>query len=249
MSRRDDVSQLYKYPNYLARFESVLFWFDIIAGVIAVFGNAQVSALAIMVQIVVAVLYFISNAADDGYFWYRAEKARRKNNIENGLGTRLSEFETEEYYNNQVNPSIEKYALNSLESNYFSKNIAGKMILESCIKSVFAIIVLIIACRFVQDSELLLIVAQTALSSYVLLDMVMLIFYKVRLDNLFDEGYAIMISQRIKGKEKNASLLAYSVEYEAIKAHYKIRLDEKLFKNENKRLSAEWERILEHREQ
>ena len=242
MSRRDDVNQLYKYSNYLARFESVLFWLDIIAGVIAVFGNVQVSAFAIMIQIVVAVLYFVSNAADDGYFWYRAEKVRRKNNIENGLGTRLSEFETEEYYNNQ----IKKYALNSLESNYFSKNIAGKMILGSCIKSVFAIIVLIIACRFVQDSELLLIVAQTALSSYVLLDTVMLIFYKVRLDSLFDEGYAIMISQRIKGKGKNASLLAYSVEYEAIKAHYKIRLDEKSFKNENQRLSAEWERILEH---
>ena len=89
MSRRDDVNQLYKYSNYLARFESVLFWLDIIAGVIAVFGNVQVSAFAIMIQIVVAVLYFVSNAADDGYFWYRAEKVRRKNNIENGLGTRL----------------------------------------------------------------------------------------------------------------------------------------------------------------
>lgn len=176
MSRRDDVSKLYKIPNNLDTIEKVLFFIDLIAAVVALSSNPKVMSFAIVVQIVAAVFYFIISVIDDGYFWYEAEKARRKNSIENGYGTRLSELETDEYYNNQSKESLEKYALNALESNLFSKEIAGKMILMSCIKSAGAVAILMVACRLMTDSELLLIIAQTAFSSYILLDTVMLVF-------------------------------------------------------------------------
>ena len=247
MSRRDDVNRLYKVPGILDRIEIVLFIIDAVAAVVALSNKPTVVSVAIIIQIVSAVFYFLSSVIDDGYFWYEAEKARRKNSIENGLGTRLSELETEEYYNNQSKVSLEKYALNALESNMFSKEIAGKMILWSCIKSVVAIAVLVVACRFLPDSEFLLIIAQTVFSSYVLIDTVQLVFYKLRMENLYKEGYTALISPGIKGKSRNAVILAYSVEYEAIKAHYKIRLDEKIFKKNNDRLSEQWTQVLSHK--
>ncbi len=247
MSRRDDISRLYKTSSVLDRIEKVLFIIDAIAAIVALSNNHMVVSVAIIIQIVSAIFYFLSSVIDDGYFWYEAEKARRKNSIENGLGIRLSELETEEYYNNQSKTSLEKYALNVLESNMFSKEIAGRMILWSCIKSVIAIAILVVACRFLQDSEFLLIIAQTAFSSYVLIDTIMLVFYRLRMDNLYKEGYTALITPGIKGKSRNAVLLAYSVEYEAIKAHYKIRLDEKIFKKNNDKLSEEWVRVLSHK--
>ena len=130
----------------------------------------------------------------------------------------------------------------------FSKEIAGKMILRSCIKSVVAIAVLVVAaCRFLPDSEFLLIIAQTTFSSYVLIDTVQLVFYKLRMENLYKEGYTALITPGIKGKSRNAVLLAYAVEYEAIKAHYKIRLNEKIFKKNNDKLSEQWNQVLSHK--
>ena len=38
-------------------------------------------------------------------------------------------------------------------------------------------------------------------------------------------------------------LLADTVEYEAVKAHYKIRLSSKLFQNKNEELSRQWAEI------
>ena len=55
-----------------------------------------------------------------------------------------------------------------------------------------------------------------------------------------------MISPGIKGKGREAIFLAYAVEYEAIKAHYKIRLDGKIFKKDNDKLNEQWKRILSH---
>ncbi len=247
MSRKDDINRLYKAPGVLDIIEKVLFVIDVIAAILALYSNPTVVSVAIIIQIVSAFFYFLSSVIDDGYFWYEAEKARRKNSIENGLGTRLSELETEEYYNNQSKVSLEKYALNVLESNMFSKEIAGKMIFGSCIKSLVAISILVVSCRFLPDSEFLLIIAQTVFSSYVLIDTVQLVFYKLRMENLYKEGYMALITPAIKGKSKNAVLLAYSVEYEAIKAHYKIRLDEKIFKKNNDKLSEQWNKILLHK--
>lgn len=246
MSRRDNVNKLYRIPNNLDVTEHMLYIINLIAAIISLSSNQKVMGIAIIVQIVAAVFYFVISAIDDGYFWYEAEKARRRNSIENGLGTRLSELETKGYYNNQSKESLEKYALNTLESNLFSKEIAGKMIFLSCIKSAIAVVILIVACRFMTDSELLLIISQTAFSSYILLDTVMLVLYKLRMDGLYKEGYALLISPGVKERKKKAGLLAYSVEYEAIKAHYKIRISEKVFKKNNEILSNQWEQVLSH---
>ena len=246
MSRRDDIRKLYKIPSILNRIKLILFFIDVFAAFIAFVEIEIVSITAIYIQIVAAFLYFVCSVVLDGFFWYRAEKARRKNAVENGLEISMSEFETGEYYNNPIKPSVEKYAINLLESNYFSKEIAGKMILPSSITSVLAVLTLLLACCFVDNSKVLLIVAQTVFSSHILVDTIMLILYKWRLDDLFNEGYYLMITAK-KRKTSYALLIAYAVEYEAIKAHYKIRINEKLFNQNNEKLSKRWEQILSHK--
>lgn len=189
-------------------------------------SNETISSIAIVVQIVVALLYFVSNTIDDGCFWYEAEKQRRKNGIQNGLGMRLSEYDTEEYYNNNLPHSLEKYGMNILESNYFSKIIAGKMLLKVGAYALGAVVALVIACRFVSDGNVLLLIAQTTFSSYVLVDFVMLLLYKIRLEALYIEAYNVFILGS-RTHINQAWIISYVVEYEAIKAHYKIRLDQK----------------------
>lgn len=223
-----------------------IFCLDIVVALVALISNETISSIAIVVQIVVALLYFVSNTIDDGCFWYEAEKQRRKNGIQNGLGMRLSEYDTEEYYNNNLPHSLEKYGMNILESNYFSKIIAGKMLLKVGAYALGAVVALVIACRFVSDGNVLLLIAQTTFSSYVLVDFVMLLLYKIRLEALYIEAYNVFILGS-RTHINQAWIISYVVEYEAIKAHYKIRLDQKIFNKMNGELSAKWQDIVSHR--
>jgi len=246
MSRRDDVMGLYRPSEVLEKIEKVFFCLDIVAALVALVSNETISSIAIVVQIVVALLYFVSNTIDDGCFWYEAEKQRRKNGIQNGLGMRLSEYDTEEYYNNNLPHSLEKYGMNILESNYFSKIIAGKMLLKVGAYALGAVVALVIASRFVSDENVLLLIAQTAFSSYVLVNFVMLVLYKIRLEALYSEAYNVLILGN-QTHSHQAWLISYVVEYEAIKAHYKIRLEQKIFNKMNQELSVKWQDVVSHR--
>jgi len=245
MSRNDEVTDLYKPSKRLELFEQLLFIGDIIAALISLAPHELISKIAISIQVIMALLYFICNTVDDGHFWYKAEKARRKNNIQNGLGIRLGELNTDGYYNNDLQPSMSKCALNTLESNYFTKYIAEKMILKKSILAVIAVVVLVGSCIFVENVSILLIIAQTAFSSYVFVDFLMLLLYKMRMESLYDTAYNILILGNAD-RDNEAWLISYIVEYEAIKAHYKVRLDEKIFRDNNDSLSVKWQDVLSH---
>ena len=59
--------------------------------------------------------------------------------------------------------------------------------------------------------------------------------------------YTILITSGEEGEKKMAAMLFYTVEYEAIKAHYRIRLDENtMFKNKEI-LDKQWKQILSHK--
>lgn len=248
MSRHDEVTDLYKPSKRLESFEQILFIGNIIAALVSLFSYEVICKVAIFIQVIMALLYFICNIVDDGHFWYKAEKERRKNSIQNGLGIRLSELNTEGYYNNDLHPSISKCAINTLESNFFTKNIAEKMILKKSILAILAIVVLVGSCIFVENINVTLIIAQTAFSSYVFVDFIMLLLYKTRIESLYENAYNILILGNAN-RENTAWLISYIVEYEAIKAHYKIRLEEKLFNSSNADLSQKWDEILSHREE
>ena len=118
--------------------------------------------------------------------------------------------------------------------------------MKKSVITVIALVVLVASCIFVENVNIILIIAQTAFSAYVFVDFLMLLLYKMRMESLYDTAYNILILNN-SSRDNMAWLISYIVEYEAIKAHYKVRLDEKIFQDNNDSLSAKWQEILSHR--
>lgn len=243
MSKRDDLDFLYSSSKQLEQVCFILFCINTILALCSSFGTGLVRSVLILGQVLCAVLYMILKLLDDGVLWYEAESSRRKQNIQNAFNVQLSEYDTVGYYNNNIKPSALRYAMNTFESNFFSNAIAGKMLSKSIIKALVSILTLISTIWVVTNGEIILLVAQTALSIYVIEDTVMLILYKLRMGKLYDEAYSAFVTIGIKSHEQVIWLIYYIVEYEAVKAHYKIRLDSDLFNKFNPILSRKWESV------
>lgn len=243
MSKRDDVSTLYRPTNALNNLTSVLFYVNIIASVISLAVNEDIKKYIFFIQIIIAVISVCLSVADDYFYWYEAESARRKSSIENAFDIDLTNLVTEGYYNNNLAPSIIKYSLNSFESVFFSKNIAKKMMFNELLKSLGCIIIFVVACLEIDNKEFLLLITQTLFSAQFILGAIALIIYHVRLQKLYDEYYREFITHGITTNKQVYSLLACSVEYEAIKAHYKIRLSSKIYNKINPALTTTWNDI------
>lgn len=242
MSKRDDINLMYSYSNYLEICCNILFWINFACSFGIVILN-NISTIISLIQIISTILYVVLKSIDEGCLWYDAEKARRRNNMQNAFNVHLSDMETEGFYNNSLKPSIVKYAVNTFESNFFSKCIAGKMLVKSTFKSILAIVVLIITERIVSSGDLLLLILQTVFSTYVIEDTIRLAIYKFRMNKIYDEAFTELVTLGVKGRKHATWMLSYVVEYEAIKAHYKVRLDSKLFYKHNDALSKKWDAI------
>lgn len=244
MSRRDDVNKLYLSSQRLGEVCRILFWVNCILSAVSLFVSGLFLDILFVLQIAAAMAFVVISLIDDGLFWYNAESERRKNSIQNAFGIKFSNLETDGYYNNSISPSILKYALNTFESNFFSKFIASKMLIKSTIKSLAATILLISIGWIISDGSILLVISQTVFSAYILEDTVLLALFAERLDKLYDMAYSEFITIGIHRKQQMVLLLRYCVEYESIKAHYKVRLDSKVFAKYNLDLSEKWEKIV-----
>lgn len=244
MTRRDDVNDLYKWPNKIEDVMTVLFWINIIGSiVVCIVKNDVIINILIVAQIIVSILYVVLSILDDNFFWYNAEKVRRQAAIENGFGIDITEYKTEGYYNNTIHNSIMKFSVNAFESIMFSKTTAERMMLKEGIRTLIAFIAFIGACLVYRDYGIILIISQTVFSAYFIEEFVRLCVYKSKLEKLYDSFYKQLITIGIKNEKQRSLLLAYAIEYEAIKAHYKIRLSEKEFWKHNEETSLKWEKI------
>ena len=242
MSKRDDISKLYKPSKLLERICMSLFWANIVVSVINVFVS-KLSSYCTILLIVFALLYMLLSVIDDGCFWFIAERERRKNAIQKAYDVALSEHDTEGYYNNSIKDHELSYAANIFESLFFTKEISKRMVFKSCVKSFLAIVVLIVACRFVENDEILLIISQTAFSTTLIEETIRLILFLQRIRALYDDAYCQFVANGINKKTQRVWLRWFCVEYESIKAHYRIRLSESIFNKMNPELSKQWECI------
>lgn len=244
MSKRDDVNKLYKPSQMIGTICKLLFWSNIVFSASGLFSKGMTLEVLSVLQIALAVAFVALSLIDDGVCWYSAECERRKNSIQEAFDIRLTENETEGYYNNTYSPSVLKYSVNTFESCFFSKNIAAKMLVQSAAKSLIALIILIAVGWVIADGSVLLIVTQAIFSAYIVEDTVLLAIYTNRMNKLYDVIYAMLITEGIHQERQIPILLMYCVEYESIKAHYKVRLDSKVFSKLNHDLSNQWNVIL-----
>lgn len=243
MSRRDDLDISYKKSGQLNTWCQLLFWANCNLAALSLFWDGVANEVSMLLQILSSFAYLVLKCVDDGHYLYIAECARRKNNLENALNIDLTEYQTEEYYNNTLRPSIAKYAMNTFESVLFSKEIAGKMFVYSIIKACCAVASLITLGWLSPNYGIILVISQAVLSTYVIEETIMLALYKSKLEKLFELFYSEFVTVGICKKTQLNLLLSYVVEYEAIKAHYKVRISSKVFHKYNSNLSSKWESI------
>lgn len=244
MRKHDEIDELYRQSGIWSKAGTVLFVLDICLSVVLLI-LPECGSIIVTGQIAVALLFFLVRMIDDSLFWYEAEKQRRKDNIQSAFNVKLSSYGTVGYYNNTIDVPISKYGVNTLESNFFSKFIAGRMLYISFVKVAFVIVAFIIVFTYDDAVSFALIVAQTLLSSYVLEETVLLIVYKIRMDDIYDEAYKMMLQDNVELKELEAYILSYVLEYESIKSHCKVRLSKRIFEKYNPTLSQKWSSIAE----
>lgn len=244
MNRRDDVTKLYDYSSIIQTIMKYMFILNIISSFAAcILKNSTIITVAVITQIIVSIIYVVLRLVDDNFFWYNSEKARRQTSIEDGMGIELTEYKTEKYYNNSLSASSIKFSINAFESVLFSKTTAEKMILREFIKTVVAVVIFICACIVYKNYSVMLVICQTVFSSYFIEEFITLIMYKFKLEKLYEDFYKELITIGIHDESQIALLLAYAIEYEAIKSHYKVRLSQKEFYKHNEETSLKWEVI------
>ena len=126
-----------------------------------------------------------------------------------------------------------KFSVNAFESIIFSKTTAERMMLKEGARTLIAFITLICVCLVYKDYGVVLIISQTVFSAYFIEEFVRLCVYKSNLEKLYDNFYKELITIGVKNEKQRSLLLAYAIEYEAIKVHYKLRLSEKEFWKHN----------------
>lgn len=244
MKRRDDVNKLYNYSNVIQSIMKCMFICNLISSLVAcMLKNTTIITVAVITQIIVSIIYVVLGLVDDNFFWYSAEKARRQTSIENGMGIEVTEYKTKKYYNNSLSASSMKFSINAFESILFSKTTAEKMILKEFIKAVVAVVIFICTCIVYKNYSVMLIICQTVFSSYFIEEFITLIMYKLKLEKLYEDFYKELITIGIHDESQKLLLLAYAIEYETIKSHYKVRLSENEFYKHNEDTSSKWEKI------
>ena len=246
MSRRDEISKYYDISNIADTISTWTFWINIILSIIVLFLQSYpvVSSVLMKVIIILSFVCPIISVIDDSFWWYDAESKRRKSCIKDAFGVDTIEENVEEYYNNSFSPSYNKYVLNTFENTFFSKYIAQKMLIPSAIYSLISFIVFILICILVKNDDIVLIIAQTVFSANYICGTLSLLVYKKRLDNLYNDFYNILVTIGVNDAKQKVLILANIVEYESIKAHYKIRLSTKVFTKLNPSLSTEWSNMV-----
>ena len=245
MSRRDDINKLYQPSKTLEKVCFGLFAADVVISIIAAWVSSDVISYLTISLVVIAFLYMALSVIDDGIMWFQAESARRKNSIQVAYGVRLDKYETQEYYNNNVSDPDISYAANLFESAFFTKEISERMLAGAVVKLIVTVVILIVTCRFVANDDILLVIAQTAFSAVVIEDAIRLIIFSQRIKALYAEAYHEFITVGISTASQKGWLKFFCIEYESVKAHYRIRLSESIFNKLNPELSAEWDVLSE----
>ena len=243
MSKRDDVNCLYKQSQKLNNVCQVLFWANVGFAMISLLPFITITSIIISAQILISALYIILKIIDDGCLWYNAEAVRRKNNLQVALDLNLTDLETEGYYNNREEPSLIKYAVNTFESSYFSKENATRMLIKSFVKAWVSVVVVVIIGWISPSKDFLFVITQAVFSAYIIEEAIMLTIYKVKMDKLYNLFYTEFVTVGVSKQKQQYLLLSHVVEYEAVKAHYKVRLDTSWFNKHNEQLSSKWEEI------
>lgn len=187
-----------------------------------------------------AVIYFIGEVILNLLFQF-SEIKRRKDFIDNSLGTTLSVENSTGYFNNQnTSVGILKMGKNCFESSLFSKTISGKMVVPMVFKALMVIIIFLVLALFTNNKTLTT-VLQLTLPLSVIQQCIKLYYFSHRVNRVFEEFQYIFSNARVEEREN--LIISNVMNYESTLAWGSILLDDGLFKKLNPTLSQDWENI------
>ena len=243
-NNKDKGGDLYKKCARVDRFVTLTFWINVALAITRAIVPQQFLAQTGNLQIIVTIINLVLSIWSDDFLLYKAECERRKFAIQDGFGIELGEYTTEGYYTNQTAASEKRYFINLFESNYYTKDISRKMIFRTLVKTLVALGAVALTFHMSSNPGLVLVAAETVFSGVVIAKFISLLVYVYHMEQLYKVAYRAFITS--KGHitpSMRAELVHYAVEYEAVKAHYKVKLSNRIYEANKDRLAAEWDEL------
>ena len=190
------------------------------------------------------IVYVVLSGFNDIVLKNKAENELRKTMISNSFDINITTTKTDNYYTNNVKPSIERMGMNCFESTLYTNKITEKMIGNKFVKVMILIISWIIFITKIDNIAIILLLTQIIFSTDVLLDFVKIIYYHIKVDTIYNNFYRMLVTN--KYEEKNIPMIIELVmEYECLKNYCHITLSDKIFRKENIELEKKWKEILD----
>jgi hypothetical protein len=196
--------------------------------------------------------YYVANIATEVFLYPASARLRRIDFIDNSLGTKFLSKESKNYFTNDVlKPGLYKLNVNCFENCYFTYNIAKEMTPSVVTKNViFSTVFFTIAYIGLRGNILALPILQILLSTLFLTELIHHLTFVSRL-NILLEKFEIHFNNTINSKSKRNDPkhpILLLLEYETTLAFNKAPLSDKVYRNLNLKLSAEWEEVKKHYE-
>lgn len=240
MAKRDDIAKEYAASKRIGAGCLVLFWVNAIFAFATLLPISSITNIAFIAQSTTAIVFVALRCLDDYHCWYLAERARRRHLVEDALGLDLTNSSSEGYYNNSLAHGEKRLIADAFESIFFTSRIVKAMLPGALAKGTMAVLTFLVITMAFGSSSLLPLVTQTVFSSYLVTGTIETLVYNNRLEQLYSEMYRLCVTTGMKGRVETQCALVNVEEYECLKAHFKIRLSERLYKKHNPTLSREW---------
>lgn len=240
MAVRVDISKDYATSRCLGVCCLILFWANVAFVFISLLPFDTIANAFCIAQSISAIAFMVLEFVDDYYYWYFAERARRRHLIEDAFGIDLAGGSSEGYYNNLLPSGSSRLIVDAFESIFFTLRIVQAMVPWSLAKGLLALLSFVFVIMALHSSSLFPVITQTIFSSYLLMGSVKLLIYESRLEHLYDDMYRSCVTTGLGNHLKIARAQVDVEEYECLKAHFKVRLSERLYNKLNPALSEEW---------
>lgn len=246
MKARDDFQSRYDISNLISKVATICFGANATFALLSLVIPVCIKPPLLEVQIILPLIYVVLTVIDNCFLWYEVEMGRIKDNIADAFSANLTEEQTEGYYTNNETPSIRKYAVNTYESAFYSREESKAMRTCAIIKTAVAVgVVFLLALHRAVDITWVLWAAQAVFSSVVIIDCIQLIFFSFKMNSICKQFYTQLITESGTATVgRDTILLSCVVEYETTKMYFKVRLSQKVFEKLKPELETKWAELL-----
>lgn len=247
MERYDPIGEKYYRPLALAeKLSSFSFWAAAILSIATLFSTTNPWNDWLKIAFVVFVVAnFILGFTIRLWLSPRADEHRRLDLLSNSFDVKLTHENAVGYFNNSEKSPILRLALSVTESIFFTKNIVGKMLLWERGKIVaYSFLWLICVINRASDLSLIIVGTQVLFSEQIISKWLRMEYLYRRSDVLYQKFHLLFTTAKsFNNASSHAQVLGGFSEYEAAKARASIGLSTRIFKQNNSKLSKEWDDI------